>query len=491
MTDKIRYTFAEASFDPVRNRLEMDGREHVLEQKVSDLLHAFCRRPGQVLTKHWLLDEIWPQRVVNEDSLSVAVSKLRRHLNDNRSTPQFIKTITGTGYLWLPAVEQEDMGEDGQSAPVPRSGPALGGRTHGSGKSRRVLAAALALVLVATAWLYWPDVSSRPETAATRPLSGELAQWHQQAQQQLQSEEPEQLRQTITLYRRVIDGRPDFVDAYLGIAQAKLQLSAGNGFRELELYADEIHALLDHVLALEPDNARAWLRKAELALLAEWDLNAAEAAYRKAIEYGPDDPQNYLSLTEFLITRGEFQHAEQVLTQLRMRNPSHYQYLNLSFVYLMRGELELALAEARRLLNSEAESDSYHKMIHRSALLLGDHELAFSTLKEIARDQRVAAQTVDLWEEIYRGNGIESLFGHLLAERFETNIGHYQPPIAWARYAVTAGDIDAAFEWLARSIDERQPQALLMRVDPHYLPLRNHPRFQALLDRLPNSGIPE
>lgn len=484
MTDKIRYTFDDASFRADRNRLEIDGHEHLLEQKVSDLLHAFCRRPGQVLTKHWLLDEIWPQRVVNEDSLSVAVSKLRRLLNDNRSTPRYIKTITGTGYLWLPAVQQEVMAEDGPPAPVERTGP-----THGSSTRRRVLAAGLALVVVAAAWLYWPEAASRAGAAGARPLSGELAQLHQQAQQQLQSEEAEQLRQAITNYRRVIEERPEFIDAYLGIAQAKMELSALDGYLELGLYANEIHALIDHVLAVQPSNARAWLRKAEIAFLGDWDLKTAEAAYRKAIEYGPDDPQNYLSLTEFLISRGEFQRAEQVLTQLRSRNPSHYQYLNMSFVYLMRGELDLALAEARRLLNSEPESDSYYKIIHRSALLLGDHELAFSALKEILHDQQFTAQAVEEWEEIYRSSGIESLFRHLLAEKVEANIGHYQPPIAWARYAVTAGDDDAALEWLGQAINERQPQALFLAVDPHYLPLRNDPRFQALLGRLPGQSV--
>lgn len=491
MTDKTRYTFAGASFIAEQNRLEIDGRAHVLEQKVADLLHAFCRRPGQVLTKSWLLDEIWPQRVVNEDSLSVAVSKLRRLLNDNRSSPQFIKTITGTGYLWLPEVQYETVAAGGQSAPVHRSGPVQRGGTYASRSGRLGLAAGLALFVIAAAWVYWPDASSRPQAMGARslsgePLSAELAQLHQQAQKQGQSEEAEQLRQAITNYRLVIDGRPDFMGAYLGIAEAKMQLSAGNGFLDLGLYAEEIRALLDHVLAVQPDNARAWLRRAELAFLGDWDLNAAEAAYEKAIEHGPDDPQNYLSLTEFLISKGEFQRAEQVLTRLRIRNPSHYQHLNMSFVYLMRSELELALAEARRLLNSEAESDAYHKIIHRSALLLGDHELAFSAFKEILRDRQLTPRTVDAWEEIYRSGGIERLFGHLLAEKIDTNVGHYRPPIAWARYAVTAGDVDEALEWLGRAIDARQPQALFMRVDPHYLPLRNHPDFQALLNRLPN-----
>ncbi|MDX1626016.1 MAG: winged helix-turn-helix domain-containing protein, partial [Wenzhouxiangellaceae bacterium] len=80
MTERIHYKFDDAVFAPEECRLRRGTEDLILEQKVADLLHAFCRRPGQVLTKTWLLEEIWPGRVVNEDSLSVAVSKLRRAL---------------------------------------------------------------------------------------------------------------------------------------------------------------------------------------------------------------------------------------------------------------------------------------------------------------------------------------------------------------------------------------------------------------------------
>jgi hypothetical protein len=64
--------------------------------------------------------------------------------------------------------------------------------------------------------------------------------------------------------------------------------------------------------------------------------------------------------------------------------------------------------------------------------------------------------------------------------------------MAWARYAIVAGRHDEAFQWLDEAVEERQPQALLLNVDPIYLPLRNDPRFVELLDRLPQrAGDPK
>ena len=95
----IVYHFAGKTFIPARNLLIEGNTEQVLEQRVSDLLLAFCQQPNQELSKNELITLVWPDRVVNEDSLSVAISKLRKALGDNRHNPAYIKTLSGRGYL--------------------------------------------------------------------------------------------------------------------------------------------------------------------------------------------------------------------------------------------------------------------------------------------------------------------------------------------------------------------------------------------------------
>ena len=477
MENTVYYTFEDATFAPREGRLRLRDEDLVLEQKVADLLHAFCRRPGQVLTKTWLMEEIWPGRVVNEDSLSVAVSKLRRVLGDRPGAPKYIRTVTGTGYLWLPEVRRVAVEESQRVAPATRRSrlrlvPAL-------------MAVGLVLVVVLGGW--W---LSRPQAppglpAADEAVSDEAAELLARAAERLDSEDPEKLRQAIADLRAVLERQPDSAAAYLGIAEAKLQLSALGGHLDIELYADEVHALLDRVLELEPGHAKAWLRKAEVHLLADWDFDRSEKAFLQAIRHAPDDPTNYLHYSEFLLTLGEFESAEEVLQRLREANPAWYQFVNMSYVYYMRGELERALAEVRRLVASEPESDYHHRMLHRIALVLGDRELAFAELLTLLRKAPVDQERIEQYAELYRQEGIAALFGQFLAERFAANVGHYVPPLSWARYAVVAGQHDAAFHWLEEAIAERQPQVLLLNVDPVYLPLRNDPRFRALLDRLP------
>jgi DNA-binding winged helix-turn-helix (wHTH) protein len=488
MEPTVRYTFANAAFNPREGRLQLGEEDIILEQKVADLLHAFCRRPGQVLTKTWLMEEIWPGRIVNEDSLSVAVSKLRRVLGDRAASPKYIRTVTGTGYIWLPETRRV-------SAKADRPYSAAGARM-GWWLSSGIVGAGLLVAALGGWWVTRdgaPEMSPAPrESSPAEESDGEVGQLLARAGARLGSDRPEALRRAIADFRAVLEQHPGTAAAYLGIAEAKLDLSGLTGHLDIELYADEVHALLDRVLELDPDNARAWLRKAELYWLADWDLQTAEHAYQRAIELAPDDPQNYLPYSEFLLSLGEFERSEAVLQRLREADPAWYRFLNMSFVYTMRGELERALAETRRLMNSEPDSEHFGRMLHRLGLLLDDDELAFEQLIVLMREEGVAEDRIEDYAELYRQAGIEALFGRMLDDRLETNVGHYRPPIAWARYAVIAGRPDEAFRWLAEAVDERQPQILLVNVDPHYLPLRNDPRFAELLDRLPQrAGDPK
>jgi hypothetical protein len=66
----------------------------------------------------------------------------------------------------------------------------------------------------------------------------------------------------------------------------------------------------------------------------------------------------------------------------------------------------------------------------------------------------------------------------------------YVPPVClvWARLAT--GDVDAAMAGLERLIGDRDPQALWIAVSPTYEALRAHPRFAALLAKLPRLPSP-
>src|SRR5688572_1552319 len=69
--------------------VELSGRSF-------DLLRALLERPEQLLDKGELFDAVWPGVIVEENTLQVHMSALRKALG-----PGFVATVHGRGYKYV------------------------------------------------------------------------------------------------------------------------------------------------------------------------------------------------------------------------------------------------------------------------------------------------------------------------------------------------------------------------------------------------------
>ena len=60
----------------------------------------------------------------------------------------------------------------------------------------------------------------------------------------------------------------------------------------------------------------------------------------------------------------------------------------------------------------------------------------------------------------------------------------YVSPFNSANMAVALGEIDEAFEWLARAYEERTPLLVSLGISPMYDSLRGDPRYETLLKQI-------
>jgi predicted ATPase len=89
------HRFGSIEVRPVERQLLIDGKPAALGARAFDVLLALLERPGRVVTKHELLDLVWPGLVVEENNLQVQVSTLRKLLGAHA-----IATIPGRGYCF-------------------------------------------------------------------------------------------------------------------------------------------------------------------------------------------------------------------------------------------------------------------------------------------------------------------------------------------------------------------------------------------------------
>ncbi len=95
--------FGEFELDEANARLLRGGSALALSPTPFKLLCALARRPGALLTKHVLLDEVWGHRFVSDSVLKGAISDVRTVLGDDAQQPRFIETVPRRGYRFIAA----------------------------------------------------------------------------------------------------------------------------------------------------------------------------------------------------------------------------------------------------------------------------------------------------------------------------------------------------------------------------------------------------
>jgi len=101
-------------------RLLVDGVAAGLGARAFDLLLALAERPGRLLTKHELMDLVWPGVIVEENNLAAQVSALRKVLGGD-----LIATIPGRGYRFTARTESAPA-----ETPAPLVAPPLDDDSH-------------------------------------------------------------------------------------------------------------------------------------------------------------------------------------------------------------------------------------------------------------------------------------------------------------------------------------------------------------------------
>jgi pimeloyl-ACP methyl ester carboxylesterase/DNA-binding winged helix-turn-helix (wHTH) protein len=114
------YQFGPFRLEVGEPRLLREGRAVPLRTKVFDTLRVLVEHSGRLLTKHELMEAIWPDAVVEENNLNHNISTLRRALGEGVTGQQYVETVPRVGYRFVAEV----TGPDGGTAALEPAPPA-------------------------------------------------------------------------------------------------------------------------------------------------------------------------------------------------------------------------------------------------------------------------------------------------------------------------------------------------------------------------------
>ena len=157
------FRFGDWLVQPDQCRISTADRTVQVRAKVMDLLTYMAARPGEVVSKERLLDDLWGSQAVSESALTRTVTELRQALGDSADAPHLLETIPKRGYRLIgsvvPLAPAADAAIPTRTGRVPRRRwPAL------------ALGAGVLAALAVLAWIRW-NIPVTPVRLAVLPFA--------------------------------------------------------------------------------------------------------------------------------------------------------------------------------------------------------------------------------------------------------------------------------------------------------------------------------
>jgi adenylate cyclase len=287
------------------------------------------------------------------------------------------------------------------------------------------------------------------------------------------------LRKSLEFFQRALDKDPRFSRAWTGIAKAWLWL-ADAYVPPLEAYPRVRDAAV-RALQLSDDEAEAHVYLGETKRILDWNLDGAEAEFRRAVELEPNStPSNYF-IAAFYAARGDRDKALDYLQRTSKIDPASLWVSNFACeFYRYFGLTDEAIAAGERALQLDP------------AFLHGEPLLA-ALYREMGRfDDAIALYKKAQSFTGKPGFGLAITYARMnrskeareILEAAVASRGRYTPGDAIAHVHVALGAYDDAIRELERACEQRSSSLHTVGIAPEFVPLRADKRFVSILKKI-------
>jgi len=286
------------------------------------------------------------------------------------------------------------------------------------------------------------------------------------------------LRQAVEYFEKAIRLQPDYAPAYAGVSEAWQALGAFGvvSFHDTDQPARQA---VRKALDLDPNLAAAHCQLGELFIMYDWDWRGAEREMRRAVELDPNSLRARVALGDLLTALGRFPEAlEQKRRAVALDPLSAMAQSSYGRTLYRARRYEEAIPHVQRAMELEPQVSLHPDRLADVYEQMGRIQDALPIRQKNAEDS--SSYTLASLSRIYARLGRRKDAQAALAKATRA-----EPPnelsLALAYFAL--GDKDRCFEWLNKSVDDRQ-NVMFWKVDPKLDPVRSDPRFQALIARL-------
>jgi TolB-like protein/Tfp pilus assembly protein PilF len=296
----------------------------------------------------------------------------------------------------------------------------------------------------------------------------------------------ESFPKSIRAFERAVACDPNYALAHVGVADFYTWACIHGLYRPSEGFP-KVFESAKRALEIDPTLAEA---HAALGLyysnMQQWE--ESETHYRRAVEQNPNYPLGHEWLSAILVGTGRFEEGTREILLAEELDPLSLRPKVLSTwtIYQARN-FPLALAKAREVFDLAPNFMQSHMQLANILVELGEAGEALERARkavEIEPDSPLPAYYLSFaLAAVDRADDARELLAHWESVATE----RYVPPFFLGMTALGAGEIDKALDHLDAAVEEKSAWVLWYKTESKLDVLRDHPRFEAILNK---TGLP-
>jgi len=290
-------------------------------------------------------------------------------------------------------------------------------------------------------------------------------------------------------FQQAIEKDPSYALAYAGIADSYVLLGWNSYLPPKEVFPKGKVAAMT-ALRLDPDLAEAHTPLAALLWLHDWQWGEAQKEFERSLELSPTYPTANHWYAEYEMTMGSHEKA-----MARVKNSQDLDPLSLiinvavGWAFYNARRYDEGIEQLRRTIELDPNYPVTYWILGLLLRKTGCHELAIAEGEKGVKLSGGSPLMRAALAHTYGAAGRTKEALQILDELASLGKHKYVAPYFFAGIHIGLGEHDRALDYLEKAYEEHSHWLIYLHIDPSIDDLRDHSRFQVLMQRvaLPHS----
>jgi DNA-binding winged helix-turn-helix (wHTH) protein/Tfp pilus assembly protein PilF len=476
-----------------------DDQSIQLTPKAFDTLALLVENGGHLVEKNELMEAIWPNTFVDENTLTRNISTLRRALDQDGNGHRYIETVPKLGYRFVANVRE--IGDESQYLVIGktvRSHIVIEEETNGAASEtthdqalehkspRRLLkrwfnlrsrgvVLGVSILLIGITGAFAVSRSNHKAVIAARRSGAQEA--YAQGRAFWDTRTNEGLFKSISCFERTIKQDPTFALGYAGLA---------DGYAFDLMYWPKAEELANKALELDSSLAEPHATLGFVRMFWQWRWDDAEREFRQAINLNPGYATAHQWYAIFIAAHQlRISSAEVEMHEALELDPSSSAInADMGQMFYFAHEYDRAIAACKKTLDLDPDFINAHVYLYQAYIQRGMYPEAaeeFFKFRDLIGDKQYTDPVnEEKLRSAYAAEGLRGIWkSSIKLLRQSYNADAY----SIAEYYALLGEREPALEWLAKAFERHDFALAFVKVNPAFESLHNDQRFRELLVR--------